>query len=45
MESFARRIKPCGGLRESIAKDHDRSWIACKMPAPKTKTPASDRKG
>jgi hypothetical protein len=45
MESFARRIKPCGGLRESIAKDHDNCWMVDEMPAPKTKTPASDRKG
>jgi hypothetical protein len=45
MESIARRFKLCGELRVSIAKDHDKCLMVDEMPAPKTKTPASYRKG
>jgi len=32
-------------VQESIAKDHDKRLMNGEMPAPKTKTPASYRKG
>ena len=45
MESFARRFKPCGRLRESIAKDHDNCWMVGEMTCPKNKNPCERSQG